>query len=68
MRLCRAGSIEGAREIGLRLSGGQVILNGAELDQNAPLGGFKQSGIGRERGPYAFEAFLETKAIVGYSA
>lgn len=63
-----AGSIEEAREVGLRLSGGQVILNGAELDLTAPFGGFKQSGNGREWGPYAFEAFLETKALVGHQA
>ena len=63
-----AGSVEEAREIGLRLSAGQVILNGVELDLTAPFGGFKQSGNGREWGPYAFEAFLQTKAIVGYGA
>ncbi|MBD3831956.1 Putative aldehyde dehydrogenase SA1924 [Brevundimonas diminuta] len=63
-----AGTVEEAREIGLRLSAGQVVLNGAQMDLNAPFGGFKQSGNGREWGPYAFEAFLETKAIVGYGA
>lgn len=61
-----AGTLEEAREIGLRLTAGQVYLNGAELDQAAPFGGFKQSGNGREWGPYAFEAFLEPKALLGY--
>lgn len=63
-----AGTLEEAREVGLRLTAGQVLLNGADLDQTAPFGGFKQSGNGREWGPYAFEAFLEPKALVGYEA
>jgi betaine-aldehyde dehydrogenase len=29
----------------------------------APWGGYKQSGIGRELGPYGLEAYLETKQI-----
>lgn len=53
-----------ARAVGLRQSGGQVILNGAPLDMAAPFGGFKQSGNGREWGPCTFEA----KALVGYQA
>lgn len=62
-----AGTLEEAREIGLRLSAGQVYLNGANIDQSAPFGGFKQSGNGREWGAYAFEAFLEPKALIGYN-
>ena len=33
-----------------------------------PLEGYKQSGNGREWGEHGFEEFLETKAILGYSA
>jgi aldehyde dehydrogenase (NAD+) len=51
----------------LRLRAGQVIINGAS-DMNAPFGGYKTSGNGREWGDYAFHEFLETKAIVGYAA
>jgi aldehyde dehydrogenase (NAD+) len=41
-----------------------VRLNGAS-DPDAPFGGFKQSGIGREHGRYGLEEFLEWQAIVG---
>jgi aldehyde dehydrogenase (NAD+) len=64
-----AGSIEKAREVGARIRAGQVYLNG-DLDirdPEAPFGGFKQSGNGRERGEHGFEAFLEVKALLGYN-
>jgi acyl-CoA reductase-like NAD-dependent aldehyde dehydrogenase len=30
----------------------------------APFGGFKQSGHGREYGPFGIEEFLEVKALL----
>lgn len=42
---------------------GQVDINGAPFNGNAPFGGYKQSGNGRENGRYGFEEFLEHKAI-----
>jgi betaine-aldehyde dehydrogenase len=42
---------------------GQVDINGAAFNGNAPFGGYKQSGNGRENGRYGFEEFLEHKAI-----
>jgi aldehyde dehydrogenase (NAD+) len=56
------------REVASRLRAGQVNLNGAGVDMMAPFGGYKMSGNGREWGDYAFGEFLETKAILGYSA
>ena len=47
---------------------GNVHLNGAPVDNNAPFGGYKQSGNGREWGMHGFEEFLEVKAIMGYNA
>jgi aldehyde dehydrogenase (NAD+) len=42
-----------------------VIQPGRMLDdQQAPLGGFKRSGLGREFGTFVIEAFLEPKAIL----
>jgi aldehyde dehydrogenase (NAD+) len=43
-------------------------LNGAQLAFDAPFGGYKQSGNGREWGVNGFEEFLETKAVFGFSA
>jgi aldehyde dehydrogenase (NAD+) len=54
-----------ARKIARRLRTGNVHLNGAPLDRNAPFGGYKQSGNGREFGKFGLEEFLEAKAIFG---
>lgn len=54
-----------ARAIARRLRAGEVLINGA-WDIDAPFGGYRQSGNGREKGGFAFHDFLETKAIVGY--
>ena len=43
-------------------------LNGAPPDQQAPFGGYKQSGNGREWGEHGLDEFLEVKAILGYNA
>jgi aldehyde dehydrogenase (NAD+) len=40
------------------------VINGTTDDPQAPLGGFKYSGVGREYGRYGMEAFLETRAIL----
>jgi len=57
---------DAVRRIAPRLRAGQVRLNGAPTDLDAPFGGYKRSGNGREWGREAFAEFLETKAIVGY--
>lgn len=46
-----------------RIRTGQVDINGGPFNANAPFGGYKQSGIGRENGKYGFEEFLEYKAL-----
>jgi len=33
----------------------------------APFGGYKMSGNGREWGDFAFNEFLEVKAVLGYA-
>ena len=60
--------IEHARKVASQLRTGNVHLNGAGVDLNAPFGGYKQSGTGREWGEFGFEEFLEIKAVMGYAA
>jgi len=49
--------------IARRIRTGQVTVNGGGFNPNAPFGGYKQSGIGRELGEYGFEEFLEIKSL-----
>jgi aldehyde dehydrogenase (NAD+) len=63
-----SGNIENARRIARRLRTGMVHLNGAATDVNAPFGGYKQSGNGREWGREGLKEFLEVKAVMGYSS
>src|SRR5262249_42592502 len=53
-----------AAEVAARLEAGMVYINGASEDPEAPFGGYKMSGNGREWGELAFGEFLETKAII----
>jgi aldehyde dehydrogenase (NAD+) len=53
-----------ARRVASQLLVGRVAINGLLDDQQAPFGGFKHSGIGREFGTYGIEAFLEPRAIL----
>jgi aldehyde dehydrogenase (NAD+) len=63
-----SGETDRARAMARRIRSGNVHLNGAPGDMNAPFGGYKQSGNGREWGRLGMEEFLETKAILGYGA
>ena len=58
-----AGSDESAIKLARRLRTGQVDINGGPFNANAPFGGYKQSGNGRENGIYGFEEFLEFKSL-----
>jgi aldehyde dehydrogenase (NAD+) len=53
-----------ARRIASQLRAGRVVINGMTDDPQAPWGGFKFSGVGREYGRYGIEAFLEPRAIL----
>jgi len=61
-------NLDHAREVAAKIRAGQVVVNGAGPDMNAPFGGFKQSGNGREWGTHGLEEFLEVKAVLGASA
>jgi aldehyde dehydrogenase (NAD+) len=63
----QSGSIDHAREVAAQIRAGNVHINGAGGEMNAPFGGYKQSGTGREWGEFGFEEFLEVKAVLGYA-
>ncbi len=58
-----SGDKDHAIAVARRLRTGQVEVNGGAFNPNAPFGGYKQSGIGREYGTYGLEEFLETKSL-----
>jgi aldehyde dehydrogenase (NAD+) len=53
-----------ARRVASQIRAGRVVINRMTDDPQAPWGGFKYSGTGREYGRYGIEAFLETRAIL----
>ena len=56
--------LQRARRVASHLRAGRVVINNMSDDPQAPWGGFKYSGVGREYGRYGIEAFLEPKAIL----
>jgi acyl-CoA reductase-like NAD-dependent aldehyde dehydrogenase len=56
--------IQRARRVAGQILAGRVVINGMRDDPQAPWGGFKHSGIGREYGAFGIEAFLEPRAIL----
>ncbi len=58
-----AGTDERAIGVARRLRTGQVDINGGAWNAQAPFGGYKQSGYGRENGAYGLEEYLEYKSM-----
>ncbi len=56
--------IQRARRVASQIRAGRVVINGMMDDPQAPWGGFKYSGVGREYGRYGIDAFLEPRAIL----
>jgi acyl-CoA reductase-like NAD-dependent aldehyde dehydrogenase len=54
---------EHAQQFARRLRTGQVEINGATFNPLAPFGGYKQSGHGRELGPFGLDEYFEIKSI-----
>ncbi|WP_103383313.1 aldehyde dehydrogenase family protein [Pseudonocardia dioxanivorans] len=59
-----SGSPERAMRVARRMRTGQVRVNNARPMRAAPFGGYGQSGLGREHGPFGLEEFLEVKAVI----
>ena len=59
-----SGSLERAKSVAARIRTGTIGVNGGQwFGPDAPFGGYKQSGLGREMGVEGFEEYLETKLI-----
>jgi len=58
-----SGDRDRALRVARRLRTGQVEINGAAFNPLAPFGGYKQSGHGRELGPFGILEFTQVKAI-----
>jgi phenylacetaldehyde dehydrogenase len=59
-----SGDTARAFEVAQRLRAGHVGINTAQRNHEAPFGGFKMSGVGRDGGDYGLEAYSELQSIV----
>lgn len=58
--------LDTARQVARKIRAGWVTINHA-FDMNAPFGGYKRSGNGREWSSFAFDEYLEVKSTLGYA-
>ena len=63
-------SQDGARanRVGRALRAGMIRINGTSSKVASPFGGYKQSGNGREGGPWGMDEFLEVKHASGWAS
>lgn len=55
-----------AYEFASGLRAGRICFNGAATNSVTPMGGYKQSGIGRSMGSVGLEEYLEIKSVYGF--
>ncbi|PRX46464.1 aldehyde dehydrogenase (NAD+) [Prauserella shujinwangii] len=55
--------VQRAFRVSRALRAGTIGINGFQIEPHLPFGGFKQSGLGREGGQSAFEAYTELKSV-----
>lgn len=60
---CVFGSEKEALNIAKKLHAGNVHINDSPFVNDAPFGGYKQSGLGRESGEFGILEFTEVKAV-----
>tara|TARA_Y100001970_G_C14196137_1_gene838216 strand:+ start:458 stop:1891 length:1434 start_codon:yes stop_codon:yes gene_type:complete len=58
---------EKVKRVARKLRSGMVDVNGAGIAVDAPFGGYKHSGIGREAGEEGLTEFLEVKSVGGWN-
>ena len=56
--------VQAAYDVSRRVRTGVMGQNGMRMEWNAPFGGFKMSGIGRELGQYALQLYTEVKTVI----
>ena len=61
----QTGDPERAERVARRLRAGNISINGEACDYDAPFGGMKQSGNGRENGVFGLQDYLDLKTITG---
>ncbi|EST27540.1 aldehyde dehydrogenase family protein [Streptomyces roseochromogenus] len=59
-----SGDVARAFRVARRLRAGGVGINTVGRNMEAPFGGFKKSGVGRDVGSYALHAYSEVQAVV----
>ncbi len=59
-----SGDTARAFRVAKQLRSGHVGINTAQRNMDAPFGGFKMSGIGRDGGDYSLEAYSEMQSII----
>ncbi|MEU2439439.1 aldehyde dehydrogenase family protein [Streptomyces rubradiris] len=59
-----SGDVARAFRVARRLRAGGVGVNTVGRNMEAPFGGFKMSGVGRDTGVYALHAYSEVQALV----
>ncbi|GAB2764525.1 aldehyde dehydrogenase [Streptomyces bullii] len=58
------GDVERGTALARRIRTGTIGINGYRIDNAAPFGGYKASGLGRENGPEGLMAYFQTKSIL----
>lgn len=58
-----AGDLSRGYKIAEKIDSGQILLNTVQPHMEAPFGGWKMSGVGRDRGKWGLEAYTEPQAI-----
>jgi acyl-CoA reductase-like NAD-dependent aldehyde dehydrogenase len=59
-----SGDTARAFRVAKLLQAGHVGINTAQRNMDAPFGGFKMSGLGRDGGDYSLEAYSELQSII----
>lgn len=55
---------ERCQRVALQIDSGRVLINSLGHEPQAPFGGFKHSGLGREMGKWGMNAYLEPKTVL----